>query len=64
VTTACNAQIFADEEVAAELAAAETTPCTGEPCSKCHEILVDDLIEDESLEDALERGYVPVILED
>lgn len=54
----CDAQIIASGPEAI------TDGSTVSACTRCYDALVNDLIEDESLEDALDRGYVPVILED
>ena len=65
VSVVCGVEIYVDaERVGQGLEAAETIPLEGPACTKCYDALVDELVEDESLEDALNRGYVPVILED
>lgn len=58
VKAVCGIEVWTEDE------GAVTEQCTVSACVKCYDALVEDLIEDESLEDALNRGYVPVILED
>lgn len=36
----------------------------GKACQKCVDLMIDDLIEDEPLDQALARGYEPAVLVD